>query len=68
MITIDDLNEHYPDDELLYPTGFEDCIIGVYEDKMILVMDADKIIEKLINEDGMSETDALEHYSYNIRQ
>ena len=63
---IQDIDSAYPDDILMYPTGFEDCIIGVYEEKMILVLDADKIIEKLITEEGMSEVDALEHFSYNI--
>jgi len=66
MISIECLNENYPDNELVYPTGFEDCIIGVCEDKMILIMDSDKIIEKLIKEDGMTDIDALEHYTYNI--
>lgn len=38
MISIECLNENYPD----------------------------KIIEKLIKEDGMTDIDALEHYTYNI--
>jgi len=65
-MTLQDIEEHYPDEKLLYPTGFEDCIIGVYEEKMILVLDADKIIEKLIKEEGMSSTDAIEHFHFNI--
>jgi hypothetical protein len=66
MVKIEGIDNAYPDDILMYPTGFEDCIIGVYEEKMILVLDADKIINKLITEEGMSEVDALEHFSYNI--
>ena len=66
MIKIDDIHNAYPDEQLIYPTGFEDCIIGVYEEKMILVLDADKIIEKLIKEDGMSDIDAIEHFNFNI--
>ena len=66
MVNVDELNERYPEEKLMYPTGFEDCIIGVCEDKMILVIDADKVINKLVEEDGMTHEDALEHYSYNI--
>ncbi len=33
---------------------------------MILVIDADKVINQLVEKDGMTHEDALEHYSYNI--
>lgn len=66
MVNLDELNECYPEEELMYPTGFEDCIVGVCEDKMILVIDADKVINQLVEKDGMTHEDALEHYSYNI--
>jgi hypothetical protein len=66
MVKIEDIDSVYPDNILMYPTGFEDCIIGVYEEKMILVLDADKIINKLITEEGMSSTDAIEHFQFNI--
>lgn len=66
MVKIEDIDNAYPDDILMYPTGFEDCIVGICEEKMILVLDADKIIEKLIKEEGMSDIDAIEHFHYNI--
>jgi hypothetical protein len=66
MLKIEDIDSAYPDDIFMYPTGFEDCIVGIWEEKMILVLDADKIIEKLIKEEGMSDTDAVEHFHFNI--
>ena len=58
--------ETYPDETFLYPTGFEDCVVGVERDNLILVMDANKIIDKLITEDDMTEIDAQEFFDYNI--
>jgi len=58
--------ETYPDETFLYPTGFEDCVVGVEMDNLILVMDANKIIDKLINEDEMTEIEAQEFFDYNI--
>lgn len=48
--------------------GFEDCIVGITEEFggiVRLLYSTQKIINKLM-EDGMSEEDALEYYSYNI--
>ena len=59
--------ETYPDETFLYPTGYEDCVVGVEMDtRGTLVMDANKIIDKLITEDDMTEIDAIEHFEYNI--
>ncbi len=66
-MTVQEIESNFPDEKLLYPTGFEDCVIGLCEDKMVLVLDVDKIIKKLIKEEGMSFTDAVEHFYYNIQ-
>tara|TARA_R110000823_G_scaffold98076_2_gene212664 strand:+ start:857 stop:1114 length:258 start_codon:yes stop_codon:yes gene_type:complete len=58
--------ETYPDETFLYPTGFEDCVVGVERDRGTLVMDANKIIDKLMYEDDMDVLDAQEHFDYNI--
>jgi hypothetical protein len=65
-MTLEEIIEAYPDENLLYPTGFEDCIVGIIESEMILVLDKNKIIQKLIKEDKMTDIDAIEHYHYNI--
>lgn len=60
------ITEDFPDETFLYPTGYEDCIVGVEHDRNVLVMDANKIIDKLIKEDDMTELDAQEFFGYNI--
>jgi UPF0288 family protein (methanogenesis marker protein 3) len=64
---LEQITEEHPDETFLYPTGFEDCVVGVERDKRgTLVMDANKIIDKLIKEDNMTEIEAIEHFDYNI--
>jgi len=60
------IKEDFPDETFLYPTGFEDCVVGLMYASNVLVMDSNKIINKIIVEDGLSETDAIEHFDYNI--
>ena len=66
MTKLEQITEEYPDEQFLYPTGYEDCVVGVDSENLLLVMDSDKIIEKLINEEDMTPEDAQEHFSYNI--
>ncbi len=60
------ITEDFPDETFLYPTGFEDCVVGLMYASNVLVMDSNKIINKIMVEDGVSETDAIEHFNYNI--
>ncbi len=60
------ITEDFPEETFLYPTGYEDCVVGLEYSNNILVMDANKIIDKLINEDEMTEIEAIEHFEYNI--
>ena len=60
------ITEDFPEETFLYPTGYEDCVVGLEYSNNILVMDANKIIDKLITEDDMTEIDAIEHFDYNI--
>jgi hypothetical protein len=55
------------DNELIYPTEFEDTIIGYCDDKGIgrLIIDENAIIKQLTDE-GCTEDEAWDHYSYNI--
>ena len=68
---LDELDEKYPDENLLYPTDLKDAIIGTMEfncgcEGVIerIVLDKNKCIEIFMN-DGMTEEDALEHFYYN---
>ena len=60
------LTEDFPDETFLYPTGYEDCVVGLEYASNSLVMDSNKIIDKLINEDEMTEEEAQEFFDYNI--
>lgn len=60
------ITEDFPEETFLYPTGYEDCVVGLEYSNNILVMDANKIIDKLITKDDMTEIDAIEHFEYNI--
>jgi hypothetical protein len=57
--------EWFPEDEFLKADGFDDAVIGVDMFSMRLIYSKSKVIEILINE-GLSEEDALEHFSFNI--
>lgn len=50
----------------IYPTGFEDAIIGADMERMCFVLDKYKMCEILIERDGMSEEDAIEYCAYNV--
>ncbi len=55
-------------DVVIYPTGFEDCIVGVAEKfggPPVAVLDIEKMLTKLEKE-GMSHDEALEYFEYNI--
>jgi hypothetical protein len=63
---LEQITEDFPDETFLYPTGYEDCVVGLEYMSNILIMDANKIIDKLIHQDGMTELDAQEFFDYNI--
>tara|TARA_R100000773_G_C4157197_1_gene76655 strand:+ start:249 stop:506 length:258 start_codon:yes stop_codon:yes gene_type:complete len=52
------------DEQTLKADGFDDAVIGITRDK-ILVYSIEKTIQILMEED-MSEIDAIEHLDYNI--
>ena len=63
---LDKILEWFPEEELLIADGFNDAIMGIEEDTMRIIYSKSKIIDILIKE-GMSEEDALEHFSFNIQ-
>jgi len=53
--------------ELLYPTGFKDCIVGTVERigmPECILLDKDLVIKKLMKD--MTRDEAVEFYEYNI--
>jgi hypothetical protein len=53
---------------IVYPTGFEDCIVGVGErfgGPPVAVLDLEKMLTRL-EKDGMTRDEALEYFEFNI--
>jgi hypothetical protein len=55
----------YPDDNFLIADGFNDAVIGLDEQSGRLAYSVSKCIA-ILKKDGMTEEDALEHFSYNV--
>lgn len=61
--------QEYGDDDVVIFHGWDDCVVGIAEQFSsgpILVYDRDKIIEKMVTEEGLTEEEAWEHFYYNI--
>ena len=63
-LDLDEIAELF-DTPMLRIDGFDDCCIGVCELNAVFVYDADKIVEKLI-EQGMNYAEAVEYFCFNI--
>ena len=55
----------YPDDNFLIADGFDNAVIGLDEQSGRLVYSISKCIA-ILKKDGMTEEDAMEHFSYNV--
>ena len=65
MNNIKEMIQLYADDPIKLDDNFDDCIVGVHTDGM-LVYDATKIIDVLQDVEEMAEDEAVEHFYYNI--
>jgi hypothetical protein len=61
---IDQIIENYYEEDFLKADGFDDAIIGVEENSMILIYSVSKCLEILQQE--MNETDAMEYFTFNV--
>jgi len=70
MTKLEQIQEWYPDEELLSADGFEDSVIGVTYDKSAgaykLVYSRSKCIEVLITRDKMGKEEAEEYFDFNV--
>jgi hypothetical protein len=62
---LEEILENYPDDNFLVADGLNEAVIGLDEQSMRLVYSVSKCIA-ILKEDGMTEEEALEHFSYNV--
>ena len=60
------LLEYYPDETFMFADGFDDAIIGICEVTNRVIYSKEKIIEILVEEEGMEHEDALEYFDFNI--
>lgn len=56
-----------PDTTLFLPEQFDDCLAGIDHMNECVVYYSDKVIECLMEVDGMDFETASEHFSYNIQ-
>jgi hypothetical protein len=66
-INLHSIYDKYPDEQFVSADGFDDAILGVDDDKMIIVYSTKKVLSILMEVDEMSYEDALEHFYYNIK-
>jgi len=67
MTLSNQINELYPDMEILLADGFDDAFIGIGQQfsKFMAVYDKLKCIE-ILSDQGMSEEEAKEYMDYNV--
>jgi len=65
---LQEIMDAYPDLTFLKADGFDDCVIGVdmVSSSPRLIYSVTKVINKLVDSDGMTYEEAIEHYEYNI--
>jgi hypothetical protein len=56
--------DNYPDENFLTADGFDEAVIGLELNKMVLIYSVHLCIEILKEE--MDEIDALEYFTYNV--
>jgi hypothetical protein len=54
------------DSEALRVDGFNDCIIGTDYKKLRVVYSIERMLQILIDREGMSMEEAMEYFSFNI--
>ena len=67
-MTKNELWESIESNELMTMDGYDDCILGVgrvFQDYKI-IYDTNKILHKMVEEQGMTTEEAIEFYEYNI--
>ena len=67
MNKIESLKSEFPDDELIIADGFDDAILGYDVDNGRIVYSISLCIEILIDNEGMNEEEALDHFYYNVK-
>ena len=57
-------------DGVMFAEGFDDCLLGIVErfgSPALALYDYDRVIQKLMKRDGMSEEEASEFFEFNTQ-
>jgi hypothetical protein len=65
-MTLEQILEIYPEEEILKADGFDDAVIGIEQTRLRLVYDIDKMRTILIDGEGMTFEEAMEYLDYNV--
>ena len=65
----EELSKEYPDLLVMNPTYLDEAIIGVVSriNLSAICYDTNKVIELLIQHEGMTDEEAIEHFEYNMK-
>lgn len=69
MTRRDEIAENYPELLVMDPDYFDDAIVGVVTRIGLeaVCYDTNKVLEILMEQEGLTEEDAMEHMSYNMK-
>jgi uncharacterized Rossmann fold enzyme len=65
-MTLQEILEIYPDEEILKADGFDRAVIGIDPESMRLVYDRNIMFDILVTDEEMDPTDAIEHLDFNV--
>ena len=66
MDILESIVEAYNDELILKADGFDKAVIGIDSKSMRLIYSVKLCIQILMEDEEMSEEDAMEHFSYNV--
>lgn len=64
MTNLDELLDAYPEQEFLKADGYDDCVIGLYEDRLVYSMT--KMVRETMLTADIDEREAREFLEYNV--
>ena len=65
-MTLQEILEIYPDEEILKADGFDRAVIGIEPDSMRLVYDRNLMFDILVTDQEMDPDDAIEYLDFNV--
>lgn len=63
---LEQILEHYDDEEILIADGFDDAVIGIDEKQMRLIYSVTRCLAILTTRDHMSLEDSIEYFNFNV--